>query len=529
MPILYRRVSIYDTVYDSAAFRPCPRVQSMTKNNVSLLLPLAEEVSDTGGQHTRQVSRGLYESLICHNPTPSRSIFDGHVPRSTFAYKELLNYPKDRRSMSSWVEELSKVPNHNDILAWYSEAKELASNPYFYLGIDEKKQLPLKYVISGVISTLDGNVPKQLEIIEQLRTFLLKTQTDETHQDTELILFDLIVEANKGDPQLKFTTPFLPTQREGGTYDKTKYDACLTAGSPVKTPYVEYLPDFSSHIDPDIFKLLQLHNFFGVNSDRYKASQFIAALARNGLSSSWMEELNQFEDIMDEKAFDIEAHYNYSIRICKTWMMLLLAAIDSLLDPKIRDEEDITAKTQLLLDFTFLMVNNNLYRYMNRKGDVPPPTLFFDFRTYMTRLKANSTTLLHTLKWFYTKLQTILTYSETIEIKTAECFYDLFDSISLDQNVSKTGELIGKDSYPLRTIQFRSDFIIAPDTLVIEGVRIPKSFWQTLDETVCWKHADKPLSKFLGLLKEADRIEPLYQALKWELEATVSVGTGKRV
>lgn len=469
--------------------------------------------------------------------------------------------------MSEWQLTFSRVhegegtKDYNTILQWYNKSSNPAENPALILGINENAKNVVQFIIGGLINAKakheDINL---LDIIIKLKEYYNdSTLLKDKERNSELLIFYMILKANtilaadlpdNSAPYLLFDKTFMPVPRYTIIDEKAAKDALTLCGKPTAPSNIEidttYVDDFVEHFKPQLLQKIGFNEYVGVKKTGLEMLsseiiQFLNTLQdRKVLSVDTLEKLNNLQDKAEDDSFNNEANYNYEIKLSHTWCNIILSIIELLKGHTDKDfGEDDLLKQNLknvdnrltpIKDFAIDMVQNGIYKRLNRKGTEIPKDLFFNFyMKYFSRkpekdvlvIKETIQNELRLLKWFFSKLNSIFTQSEIVEIKTQECLYDLFDSIDLLDDeifVNDSGNIVegSEGDYPLRTIHFRKDFIIhSDDGTTIDGFNIPKYFWYHVDKTICWRK--KPLSVFLGILKEADKLEPLFYTLIWEL------------
>jgi hypothetical protein len=445
---------------------------------------------------------------------------------------------EDNKWITTFIKYNNTAEDASQILDWYKQASPKAENPYLVIEVKDNVKMIFKYIISGLINAQKINKDINLiETIVELINFYKDLKKEE--QESEIIIFillqktnDLINEQNNQKNILYFDKSFMPIPintiiDEESSKKDLAICSTFSSNKKIEIPY-NYVNDFSEHFKPQLINLLGINEYLGVKNTEninLNISLFIEYL-RNFITYDTIEKLNDLQELAESKPFDLELTYNYDIKIAYYWVNIILACLDFITTTLDYYNENINytkvesylyTKLKSIKDFIWLMVINGIYKYINRKGIEVPKNFFHNFLTYYDNAfsKSDIKKQCIVLKWFYSKLLNILKQSEILEIKTVECFYDLFDSIDLEKaNIDTSGELCNK-KYPLRTIHFRTDCIITSESISINGFQIKRAFWLHVDETVCWRQ--KPFSIFLGILNEATKLEPLFYTLLWEL------------
>jgi len=395
------------------------------------------------------------------------------------------------------------------ILDWYQQASPKAENPYLVIEVNDNVKMVFKYIIGGMINAQKINTDIDLiKTITDLITYFKGLK--KTEQESEFIIFELILKANElinaqkiypeDENILQFDKSFIPIPINTVTDEDDAKKALVACGKVISNTKVvlpfNYAEDFSEHFKPQFIDKLGINDYLGVKKVEelpLETYRFIKLL-KLSIKDDTIEKLNDLQDISESKPFDLEANYNYTIKVAYHWVEIVTACLYFITItlsryeklPFLSNKLDIVrpyllAKIKAIKDFAWLMVINGIYKNINRKGLEVPKNFFHDFLSFYNskfssadNSSANIRLQCTVLKWFFSKLSIILKQSEILEIKTSECFYDLFDSIDLDKkNIDTEGkivETVDETTILLRTIHFRTDFIIAPPSITIDGL-----------------------------------------------------------
>jgi len=412
--------------------------------------------------------------------------------------------------------------NSRTILDWYViPTKNKAENPSRLKGLDDNAKELFKYIIAGIVLSDESTSEEDLSsVIEKLKTYYNTLDTEA--QDCELVFLDLINKA-----VIEFHTA---THKGLYFHDPLK----------LEDKFINKMPDLKDHMNEQMLEKIDFFEYIGIKKNRAREpiepDDFIRNL-RKKLTANSLEDLNKLKDIHDEEPLNVKYSFKYKTRRALMMLNIVKIITEHLLywveDYLAVDDEaeynSFKGKITALIDFIPIF-KTYYYTILNSKEMVPPPEIFMGFYAYITAepelpgynsgdLEIVVSNRLHLLKWYFEKLLIILEHSEVSEIKTEECMYDLFDLTTPTTIIDSDGnhlETMDKDFYPLRTIHFRRDFVLKNPTVTIEFYKIQTDLWFNIDRIHCYPK-NIPLSLFLGILSESDKLEVFYNVMEFEL------------
>ena len=422
------------------------------------------------------------------------------------------------QEQGQWTDKFNKEVKASDkesILAWYNKSKDPVKNPAYLIGLDDEGKKLFEYIIEGIILSIEEGPKKAAtvkEIVDKLKKYYLSLP--ESESDNELVIIDLLVKVSEDVPNLQLKKAFP-------------------------------MPDFQYHVPEGWLNSVDFYEFCGLPlalSQEQKAPvnprSFLTHIKAT-LAPKKIKELENLADIYEEDTLNLRYKFKYNLKKAAMTNSIVLCIVKHLIaNYESYDMEtllDKLAKVKLSILFLY----EDFYTTINSSGLSPPIGLFRDF--YNLDLTTGSSpsqmeeenvgsggsedsgkNQLYILYWYFKKIERLFEHTAVSEIKTQEALYDLFDLIEVDDiEVSENRKVHVRDAssdqeqiYPLRTIHFRKDFKVGiSDTITIEQVRIPPTFWRAIDKCVC--HPRKlPFSYFYGIItSEQLLLRPLYAML----------------
>ena len=428
-----------------------------------------------------------------------------------------------------WVRDFEKEnisqANLSSILKWFDKSSNKALNPARLIGLDTYVKPLFSYIIRGLIDTNPDISDNTLSnIIVALKAY--HTNLSEDQKNDELVIFDLIVKATELSEQ---STLFFIAEKQGP-----------------EERLINYLIDFKGHFNEQILTKLDFFEYVGIKS---KASDptpvdsmnFINSF-RKVITEHELNELNKLLELQEEDTLNTKNKFKYQnyralilVRLVNTMINHLQVHINSYISVnELSRFKNFRQKLEVITKF-ILFLKANYYTLLNTKEDAPPAELFHGFHNYILQnspivampdvidrsniemLLVNSNKTLELLSMYFRKIEIMLNHSEISEIKTQECAYDLFDLIELKKTNSNSYSMnVEIDTLPIRTIDFRRDFILVNDTITIDKFKISKQLFLDIDRYYCYPKKI-PLSLFLGILSEVTSLEVFNNVMNFEL------------
>jgi hypothetical protein len=430
-----------------------------------------------------------------------------------------------------WVRDFEKEniseANLSSILKWFDKSSNKALNPARLIGLDTYVKPLFSYIIRGLIDSKPDISDNTLsDIVTALKSYYNKLSEDQ--KNDELVIFDLMVKATE---LLEQSTLFFIDEKQGP-----------------EERLINYLVDFKGHFSEQILTKLDFYEYVGIKSKAsdptpVNSMNFIISL-RKIITEHELDELNKLLELYEEDTLNIKNKFKYQnhralvlVRLVNTMINHLHININNYISLNAVDTfKNFRQKMEVIMEF-ILFLKANYYTLLNTKEFAPPAELFHGFHNYIIQnspivqmpavidesniemLIVDSNKTLELLSMYFRKIEIMLNHSEISEIKTQECAYDLFDLIELDNsktNSNNSAMNVDKNVYPVRTINFRRDFILVNDTITIDKFKISKQLFLDIDRYYCYPKKI-PLSLFLGILSEVTSLEVFNNIMNFEL------------